>query len=48
MKKVTITNELDYSEININDFLTNSESNYLILFNTLASDNIEYEINSID
>jgi hypothetical protein len=33
MKKISPSNELKYSEVNIDDFLSSSNSNYLILFN---------------
>jgi len=44
MKIITATNELKYSEIEISDFLSASETNYLILFNSWRSDFIKYKI----
>jgi len=46
MKKIILNNELEYTEVNITDFLSNSDSNYLILFNASSSDNINYKINT--
>ncbi len=48
MKKISLSNELQYSEVSINDFLLWSDLNYLILFNTWNSNLIEYNINSIN
>ena len=46
VKKTLSSSQFVYSEVNINDFLNSSDSNYLILFNSWDSWDIKYSLES--
>ena len=48
VKKTLTPNGFTYSQESVNDFLSNSNTNYLVLLNTWNSQNINYKLKSVN